>query len=378
VSFSAGKVSLNHASKMGVMTPGDLAAAVQDARQKTLDLVQDLSDQELMGPRLAIVNPLLWEIGHVAWFQEKWVLRHAAGEEPIRADGDRLYDSEKVAHDTRWDLPLPARQETLGYLLAIRDRVLTRLAGGQTSEEDSYFVMLSVLHEHMHTEAFTYTRQTLEYPPPRFPGAGGESSGGRGETGGPLAGDAAVPGGLFLLGSGSDLPFVFDNEKWAHPVELAPFSIARAPVTQSEFAAFVSDGGYRERSLWTPEGWEWRTAARAEHPVYWRRGPDGDWLRRDFDRWVILEPHRPVIHVNWYEASAYCRWAGRRLPAEVEWEAAAAGEPGSGGRLAERKRRFPWGDEPPTPHGPTWTGAAWGVSRSVPSPPGTALSAAGR
>jgi iron(II)-dependent oxidoreductase len=129
---------------------------------------------------------------------------------------------------------------------------------------------------------------------------------------------------------------VFDNEKWAHEVEVKPFAIARAATTQAEFAAFVDDGGYSQRDLWSADGWRWRSAAGAEHPVYWRRGAGG-WQRRDFDRWVDLEPHRPVIHVCWHEAQAFCRWAGRRLPTEPEWEAAAG------------PRRFPWGDAPPTP-----------------------------
>src|SRR5919108_3642309 len=100
---------------------------VREARQRTCELVADLTDDQLLGPRLPTVNPLLWEIGHVAWFQEKWVLRHAGGQKPIRADADTLYDSAAVPHDTRWDLPLPSRQETLAYLRAVRDRVVERL-----------------------------------------------------------------------------------------------------------------------------------------------------------------------------------------------------------------------------------------------------------
>jgi iron(II)-dependent oxidoreductase len=118
---------------------------------------------------------------------------------------------------------------------------------------------------------------------------------------------------------------------------VAPFAIARAPVTQAEFAAFVDDRGYERQKLWDAAAWEWRQLNDAAHPVYWRRQPGG-WLRRDFDRWLPLEPHRPVLHVSWHEATAYCRWAGRRLPTEVEWELAAAGS---------AKRRFPWGDESP-------------------------------
>jgi iron(II)-dependent oxidoreductase len=314
-----------------------LADWVEDARRRTCELVEDLSDEQLLGPRLAIVNPLLWEIGHLAWFQEKWVLRHVGHHEPVRADADSLYDSAAVPHDTRWDLPLPSREETLQYLGTVRDRVLERLHDRQPTPEDVYFIVLSVFHEDMHTEAFTYTRQTLGYPKPQSKLEVQNQK----SAVGPLSGDAEVPGGTFWLGATPDEPFVFDNEKWAHPGEIQPFAIARAPVTQQEFAAFVEEGGYRQRQFWSDAGWRWRAEVLAEHPVYWQRADGGRWMRRDFDRWLPLEPHRPVIHVSWYEADAYCRWAGRRLPTEAEWEAAASG-------LVGAKRRFPWGDESPT------------------------------
>ena len=140
----------------------ELDRAVVDARQRTLALVADLGDEQLRGPRLAIVNPLLWEIGHVAWFQEKWVLRHALGEPPIRPDGDALWDSATVPHDTRWDLPLPTRADTLSYMTEVRDRVLDRLAPGGGDRRLLYFVRYTVYHEDMHDEAFTYTRQVLQ------------------------------------------------------------------------------------------------------------------------------------------------------------------------------------------------------------------------
>ncbi len=321
-----------------------ITAWIIDARTRTLALVADLLGPDLLGPRLAIVNPLLWEIGHVAWFQEHWLLRHSRGLGPIRADGDALYDSAAVAHDTRWDLPLPSRAETLAYLDAVRDRAVAIMSGPDVSDKDRYFATLSVFHEDMHAEAVTYTRQTLGLPAPCIgPGNGDVSL----ESGGPLGGDVEVPGGRFVLGSTPDEPFVFDNEKWAHGARVEPFAIARAPVTQSEFAAFVDDGGYRRPALWSADGWAWRERVAAEHPVYWAREPSGRWLRRHFDRWMPLEPDRPVIHVSWYEAQAWCRWAGRRLPTELEWEVAAAGE-ADGPALAPRKRRFPWGDTPPT------------------------------
>jgi iron(II)-dependent oxidoreductase len=323
-----------------------LSEWIIDARARTLELVADLSDDQLLGPRLAIVNPLLWEIGHVAWFQEHWALRHARKEPPLRADGDALYDSSAIPHDVRWDLPLPSRADTISYMKEIAARVLDRLARRAPNAEERYFALLSIFHEDMHDEAFMYTRQTLEYRPPELTIA---REAARPAKGGALGGDATVVGGTFWLGSSPSEDFAFDNEKWAHPVTVKPFSIARAAVTQSEIAAFVEDGGYRRPELWSAEGRAWLGGVRAEHPLYWRR-EGREWLRRDFDRWVLLEPHKPVLHVCWYEAEAYCRWAKRRLPTEIEWEVAASGEPdGTGRSLSPRKRRYPWGDEAPTP-----------------------------
>jgi iron(II)-dependent oxidoreductase len=315
--------------------PSTLASWVEDARSRTLALVDDLGDEQMLGPRLKIVNPLLWEIGHVAWFQEKWVLRHVLGRPPLRPDVDALYDSMAIAHDTRWDLPLPSRRDTTGYIVAVRDAVLEALGREDDRPELRYHVAYSVFHEDMHDEAFTYTRQTHGYRAPALPPAPPVAGGG------PLPGDVEVPGGRYLLGATPGGGFVFDNEKWAHAVELAPFRIARGPVTQQELAAFADDGGYSREELWSAEGWAWRQRAGAEGPLYWRREA-GAWLRRDFDRWLPLEPHRPALHVNAHEAEAWCRWAGRRLPSEAEWEAAAAG-------AAASRRSFPWGEEPPGP-----------------------------
>jgi iron(II)-dependent oxidoreductase len=132
-------------------------------------------------------------------------------------------------------------------------------------------------------------------------------------------------------------------------------------VSNAEYAAFVDDGGYRRREIWDDAGWAWRAERGLDHPTYWRRGTDG-WELRRFDRWVPLPPHAAVIHVSWHEAQAWCRWAGRRLPTELEWEVAAAGEPtADGSALAPRKRRYPWGDAPPTPALANLDGGALGT-----------------
>jgi iron(II)-dependent oxidoreductase len=320
-----------------------LVHMVQDARERTLALVADLKPAQLEVPLLALVNPFRWELGHVTFFYEAFLLQLLGQTKPLLVGAEDLYDSFKIDHDDRWSLPLPSRQQTLAYMQRVLDAVVERLQGHDPSAPETYLYLLSVLHEDMHGEALTYMRQTLSYPAPQL----GSTPAALGR--GPLPGDVDIPGGTFYLGATPDQAFVFDNEKWAHPVEVAPFRMARTPVTNAEFVAFVEDGGYQRRDWWSYQGWVWRTKAQTQHPLYWQHDGQG-WWRQHFDTLVPLEPHAPVAHVTWYEAEAYCHWAGRRLPTEAEWEMAASAEPTPDGKsITGRKRRYPWGDEPPTP-----------------------------
>jgi iron(II)-dependent oxidoreductase len=258
---------------------------------------------------------------------------------------DDLYDSARVPHGTRWALRLPSLDDTLGYMVRVHDALARRLEGREPTANESDLYQLITFHEDMHGEAFTYSRQTLGFPEPVLAATASLAPVGSG----PWTGDVAVGGGTLRIGSEPESGFVFDNEKWAHPVAVAPFRIARAPVTNAEFAAFVDAGGYRDPAFWDTEGWAWRERTGAEHPVYWQRAGDRGWAVRRFDGTEALAPHRPIVHVNWHEANAWCRWAGRRLPTETEWEAAAAGTPDSAGGLGRAKRVYPWGAAAPTP-----------------------------
>lgn len=330
-----------------------LLSMLADARARTLALLEDLTGPRALGPRLAILNPPLWELGHVGWFEEYWCLRQRADgtvHPSKRGAADRLYDSSRVAHATRWDLPLLPWSELHDYLEAVRADVIR---AAECGDVDPYFLQLALFHEDMHGEAFVMMRQWLGYQAPRFLT--------RNTTPSPLThgsridGDAEIPGGTFELGARPGGGFAFDNEKWAHPVELAPFRIARAAVRNHEFAAFVDDEGYGRRELWSDDGWRWRMANAATAPVYWRR-EDGVWLERKFDRWQPLVADAPVVNVCWFEADAWCRWAGRRLPTEGEWELAAA---------TSAKRRYPWGEAPPRPELANldgWSGAPTDVA----------------
>ncbi len=252
---------------------------------------------------------------------------------------DELYNSAEVAHDTRWDLRFPSWMETKNYLRQVVDHV-SRIVATHLTERELYFIQLVTAHTDMHVEALIYTRQTLGYEPPSVSVDPTTT-----ETNDPIKqSDANIPGGIFNMGATPTSAFIFDNEKWVHPIEVAPFSISTTATSNGEFLQFVEDGGYHDARLWSKEGWEWRIHESAIAPVYWGKRTKAGWCIRTFTDWRPLEIRLPIIHVNWHEANAYCKWAGRRLPSEVEWEIAA-----SGGLNGTQKFKFPWGDSIATP-----------------------------
>jgi len=324
------------------MNTEQIALQAQDAHKRTLTLIDGLSKEQLIGPLLPIVNPLLWEIGHVAHFYEFWVLRKHLKQPPLIANADSLYDSMTIAHDERWNLPLPSLKNTLNYMQAVLDNIQECLTTGEDKVRD-YLVQYAVFHQDMHNEAYTYTRQTLDYPAPPIKNFDKENSMYKTTFNrGRVSGDTKIPGGIFMLGATKGDEFVFDNEKWAHPVEIMPFNIAITAVSNAEYLLFVEAGGYEKHEYWDNEGWKWREQKQLLHPIYWRSTNNG-WQVKHFDHWSNMKMHNALIHVCWHEAQAYCRWAERRLPTEAEWEAAAAAEP----IFTLVNRRYPWGENTP-------------------------------
>ena len=306
-----------------------LAGALAATRARTLSVYAHLGAAEREFPRLAEVNPPRWELGHIGWFQEFWCRRHAADDPtgartpPRIAGADALWNSARVPHDARWDLPLPDWDGVLAYVAAVLDDTQEALAAAN-AHDDLYFAELALLHEDMHGEALLMTLQTLALPaPPSLEAAAAPVAG-------PAVamGDLEFAGGTFEQGSSpgdAERRFVWDNERWSHPVTLAPFAVARRCVTQGEFAAFVDAGSYRRTEFWDDDGLAWLAACSRRAPAHWRHATDrgGGWQQRRFDRWLPLQPDAPMQHVNAHEAAAWCRWARRRLPTEAEWEFAA-------------------------------------------------------
>jgi EgtB-related family protein len=309
-----------------------LAAALRASRQRTLALLDAYVEklgETLVVPFSTQLNPPLWEAGHVAWFQDYWVARNRQRGRGVRADpeharpdgrlpqADALYNSSHVPHATRWALPLPDLSATRGYLAASLADTLTLLADTPETDDDLYFFRLALFHEDMHGEAAVYMAQALDIPLPATLLAAPQAL--------PQNATLHIPAQRWTLGH-AGAGFAFDNELAAHAVAIAPFAIDSTVVTWARYLPFLEATG---------------TAP----PRYVRRQGD-TWQGCLAGEWQALRLDAPATHLSWFEADAWCRWAGRRLPTEAEWEAAALTQPG-----------FHWGQ--------VWE---WTASRFLPYP----------
>ncbi|GAA4334054.1 ergothioneine biosynthesis protein EgtB [Klenkia terrae] len=317
------------------MTATDIDTVVRDlevARARTL-LLTDLDEPELLRQHDPLMSPLVWDLAHIGQQEDLWLLRGGqAGRCGILPpDVEQLYDAFTHPRAVRARLPLLPPVEARRYVAQVRARVLHLVA-----DADAFEVAMVVSHEQQHGETMLQALQLRSGP--ALLGTGAPLPAGRPGVAGTRV---LVPGGPFELGvDGTTEPFSLDNERPAHTVDVPPFWIGRVPVTVAEFAGFVADGGYARPELWTTRGWQVRTDMDLEHPMTWH----GDGTRTRFGVREQVPGDEPVQHVTWFEADAYARWAGARLPTEVEWEKAAAWDPAT-----SRRRRYPWGSADPTP-----------------------------
>jgi gamma-glutamyl hercynylcysteine S-oxide synthase len=290
------------------------AGALAEGRERTLGLVGPVSDEDLNRVHSRLMSPLVWDLGHIAAFEELWLCQRVGRLEPLRGDLWEVYDACETPRSERGELPYLRRDDAVAFMDSVRERSLEVLERGI---DDAFIWEMVVQHEAQHNETMLQTLQIAEpgvYSPERR--ANGSASAESEET-------LRVETGRYPVGDAGE-GFAYDNERPSHDVELEAFEIARAPVTNNDFLEFVEGGGYRRPELWSREGWELRLEEDWERPLYWT----ADGRERHFDRTAALEPACPVMHVSWYEADAYARWRGGRLPTEHEWECAArvAGE----------------------------------------------------
>ncbi|WP_399893229.1 ergothioneine biosynthesis protein EgtB [Streptomyces sp. BBFR51] len=315
-------------------------ATLVTARERTTLLTSCVEGPDLTGQVSPLMSPLVWDLAHIGNQEEQWLLRAVGGQEAIRPEIDSLYDAFEHPRSQRPSLPLLAPAEARRYAADVRGRALdvlesTAFDGTRLTEAGFAFGMIAQ-HEQQHDETMLITHQLRKGPQaltapdpdpvPLFTGAA----------------EVLVPGGPFTMGTSTE-PWALDNERPAHRREVAPFFLDTVPVTNGAYRAFMDDGGYEDPRWWAPAGWDHIRRHSITAPLFWRRD-GGQWLRRRFGVTEAVPADEPVVHVCWYEADAWARWAGRRLPTEAEWEKAARHDP-----AGERTARYPWGDADPGP-----------------------------
>jgi len=317
-----------------------VAAELGRTRARSEALTGAVADTELIRQHSPIMSPLVWDFAHIGNQEELWLVRDVGGRDPVRADIDHLYDAFKHPRPNRPALPLLDPAQTRRYLGEVRTKVLDVLDGapleGRRLVEHGFAFGMIVQHEQQHDETMLATHQlrvgpaALHAPAPRPERSAG------------LPAEMLIPAGEFTMGTSTE-PWALDNERPAHRAHTGAYWLDTTPVTNRDYQRFLADGGYDNPRWWSERGWAHRCEAGLVAPLFWSLD-GGQWWRTRFGVTELVAPEEPVVHVSFFEAQAYAAWAGKRLPTEVEWEKAARFDPASG-----RSRRFPWGDDDPTP-----------------------------
>ena len=308
---------------------------LEEARAQTLALVEGLSDADLERVHSPLMSPLVWDLGHIAAFEDLWLGHRHGGLALLRPDLAEVYDAFETPRSQRGDLPYLRRADALRYLERVRERV-----GELSLDEHDPVAELVVRHERQHAETMLQTLALAgltDWHAPAHDPAGAVSAPAPppGASGLDLI---ELAGASFPLGTGGD-GFAYDNERPEHVEAVGAFAIGRLAVTNGDWLAFIDDGGYRRREWWSREGWEWRCREQVERPLHWL----DDVRERRLTGPADILGDMPVVHVSWYEADAFARGRGLRLPNEAEWELAATFD-----HATAAKRRWPWGEHPPS------------------------------
>jgi iron(II)-dependent oxidoreductase len=311
----------------------DVTGALDEARRRTLALLAPLTEADLRATPSPLMSPLVWDLAHIGHYEELWLLRAVVDAPPTDPRFDDVYDAFRHPRAERPTLDILGPDDARRFLEDVRKRALDVI--GDPSVPSDH-VRMVVRHEHQHIETMLATLQLMTGC--AHPDAG-DGPGAPGPDPASIPDEVVVEAGPFLMGASSD-PWAYDNERPQHVVDLPAFRIDTTPVTNAAYAEFVAAGGYTEARWWTDAGWRWRLEAALEHPRFWHRDGAG-WTRLRFGRVEPLPPREPVQHVCWFEADAFARWRGRRLPTEAEWEKAASWDPGTG---VGTKRLRPWGE----------------------------------
>jgi iron(II)-dependent oxidoreductase len=282
--------------------------ALSEARERTLSLVEPLDDEQLNRVWSPILSPLAWDLGHIANFEELWLVRRVGGREPLRGELGRFYDAIENPRKVRGELPILRDDELRSYMADVRERTLDVLEAVEIGPEaedpllrDGFVYEMLLAHELQHNETMLQLLQLVdgyelpatigrERRPFRRPGPGASD---REEM-------VAIEAGAYEIGA-SSRGFAYDNERPRHQVELSAFAIDRTPVSNGAYSSYMEVTG-------------------AEPPLYWQRD-GGGWIEASRGRRAPIDPDLPVIHVSWEQADGFARWAGKRLPTEFEWEA---------------------------------------------------------
>jgi iron(II)-dependent oxidoreductase len=317
-----------------VRTPDVAISALEEARHRTLGLVGSVSERDLERVHSPLMSPLVWDLGHIAAFEDLWLV-HRYGERPLlHEDLAEVYDAFETPRADRGELPYLGNAGARDYLEDVRERTLEVI--GERGLGDGVLHEMVLRHEHQHDETMLQTIQLARldgYEPPELLPA--PAAPGRTLTGLELV---EVPGGPCTIGASPD-GFAYDNERPRHRTDVRGYLIGQSPVTNASYLTFVEGGGYERREWWSDEGWAWKEEYDISRPGGWTADLGAEWR---LGRLEPLDPHRPVVHVSWFEADAFARAHGARLPTEVEWEKAATWD-----QEQDAARTFPWGEEQP-------------------------------